>query len=208
MSNLAYKLMNGGFLAEADVELKRALSADDFHRNVGEAVSALKDIPEDEEKKLDETFKNVEPKRALFQRLGQAIAHPDVEKLGSRWRGPDCELTVNIVDGEFIASGEYERTATSGGLSGLLTPVTKTTRYKLTYRGRILGRRVVGTVTKKAENDSSAATSLLGGLGSDGDDVEFAMIVEEDARSIAVAERQSTSPRFYTLTAAEEPIDN
>jgi tetratricopeptide (TPR) repeat protein len=206
MSNLAYKFMNAGFLSEANDQLQLALKTEDFHRNVGEAVSALKDIPGEEDKRLKDALKKVEPKRQFFHRLGEAITYADVEYLPDRWKGPDCELVITVANGEFLGVGEYERTTTSNTLAGLLQPVTKTTRYRVCYEGKILGRRVVGTVTKKSEGESAGAASLLGSLG-EGDDIEFAMIVEQDELTIVVAERySSTVPKFYELRVMEPVI--
>ena len=73
MSNLAYKFMQAGFLKEADEELQRALQIKDFHRNIGEAVSSLKDIPENEDTKLKEAIKKIEPKRQFFNSLARLI---------------------------------------------------------------------------------------------------------------------------------------
>ena len=87
---------------------------------------------------------------------------------------------------------------------GLLSTVTKTTRYKVGYKGKVLGRRVIGSVTKKSDENSSGAASLLSGLGAAADNVEFAMVIDHDGRSISVAERySSTTPSFYELKAIE-----
>lgn len=201
MSNLAYKFMQAGFLKEADDELQRALKIDDFHRNVGEAVSALKDIPEAEKRKLKESLAAVEPKRQFFHDLAAAATLADLEELPQRWIGPDCELSVSISNGEFRAFGEYDRK--TGGLGMAFTSVAKTTHYKLTFTGQVRGNRVIGTFTRKSDDEKLNAGALAL-LGDGSDETEFAMVVAPGAESIAVVERQSsTSPRFYTLRPAK-----
>jgi len=203
MSNLAYKLMRAGFLKEADEELQNALKADDFHRNVGQAVSALKDIPDNEEQTLKKTLKAVETKRQFFEALGRATTSPDVEDLPELWKGPECSLKITIKDGHFYASGEYDRV--SDLLSGLLSQESRTSHYQVHYKGKILGHRVVGTVSKKSDR-SASNTSILGNLGANGDETDFAMVVDTKLCIISVAEKHfSSSPNFYQLTVQGTP---
>lgn len=196
MSNLAYKLMQAGFLKAADEELQKALKIDDFHRNVGEAISALKDIPDTEEKTLKDALQKLEPKRRFFQAVGGAIASADIEELPNRWIGPECELSVTIQGGKLLASGEYLRAGNA--LAGILSQ--KPTLFKVHYEGTIVGRRVMGTMTKKSEGTTSSS-SLLGGLGPDGER-EFVMVIDPGGQNISVAEQLSSNvPKFYFLEA-------
>jgi tetratricopeptide (TPR) repeat protein len=197
MANLAYKLMQSGFLNEADDELQRALKIEDFHRNVGEAVSALKDIPDEEDKTLREVLKRIEPTRQFFQKLAEAITLPDPKDLPVLWIGPDCELAISVKAGELTAAGEYDRPPNA--LASAFTSGLKTTRYKLTYTGKMRGRRVRGTLTRKSDSAKQSAGLLA--LGAD-EDIEFAMVIHSDGTTISVVERQSSStPRFYDLRA-------
>jgi tetratricopeptide (TPR) repeat protein len=201
MSNLARKLMQAGFVAEADEELKRALVIKDFHRNVGEAVSALKDIPAGEDKTLKETLNEVEPKRKFFQQLGSAICAPDVLAVSEKWIGPDCELSISIKDGWLDASGEYERT-TGNALAGLLSVPPKSTKISVRYSGRIVGRRVAGKLSKKTETDASKLGGLASFLGDEGE-IAFIMVIAPGGTEISVAEQlTSESPKLYDLRAA------
>lgn len=141
MSNLAYKFMQAGSLKQADEELQNALKVKDFHRNVGEALAALKDITGDEDTKLREALKKAEQKRQFFNSLGAAATQPDVTQLPEKWNGPDCELTVAIDKDNFSATGEFERPANA--LSSYLTSEQKPASVKVTYKGKIRGHRVI-----------------------------------------------------------------
>lgn len=55
-ANVAGKLIEGGFLSEAQQSLDRAVKLDDHHVNVDKAVSRLKSAPEREEKNQDDIF--------------------------------------------------------------------------------------------------------------------------------------------------------
>ncbi|HWT13666.1 MAG TPA: tetratricopeptide repeat protein [Allosphingosinicella sp.] len=200
MSNLAYKFMGAGFAEEAGEELKKALEIENFHWNVGEAISALKDIPDEEGKKLEAAIKATESRREFFRGLGQAITHPDIEALPKRWVGPDCTLSISIEGDVFHATGEYERSANA--LASSLGVEAKPVRYTVEYNGKIVGRRVLGSL--KTKSDGRRLSSGLLSLTDADTDIEFAMVIGSKEAVISVAERQSSaSPKFYKLTAAE-----
>jgi hypothetical protein len=196
MSNIAYRFMNAGFVKEANDELQKAIKVENFHRNVGEAIATLKDMPEEEKKSVDEILKKTEPKRNFFKQLGEAITFPDIDSLPEIWTGPDCDLAIGVEKGRLFAVGQFERTSSSA-LSTLLSGEKKTTLHKLTYKGDVRGRRVLGTLTKK--NEGAQPSGGLLGIG-DGAEIEFAMVISRDKATISVVEEPSSgSPRFYTL---------
>ncbi len=119
------------------------------------------------------------------------------------WSSPNCDLTLTIAAGEVTLVGEYERT--TGALSGLLSG-QKTTRYRVQYNGKIRGRRVVGSLSKKAAGETATST-ILGELGI-GDETQFAMVIDADDQNISVAEQlSSTTPNFYQLHAKDASTD-
>jgi hypothetical protein len=130
------------------------------------------------------------------------LARPAVAELASKWVGPNCELTVEIKGGWFFAAGQYERE--NSGLGSAVSGVKTKTTYSVNYAGRIAGRRVFGVVktTSKGPFASAGALSLL----SDGDGVDFGMIISDDASSISVMEPPSSvAPRFYEMTPSALP---
>lgn len=196
MSNLAYKYMNSGFTEEADAELHRALKVEDFHKNVAEAIAALKDIPEQEQKKVETVLKETDEKRTYFRELGRAVICGDVESLPDVWYGPDCELTLDIRSGVFTAKGSYERSPNFlASLGSNPTPI----HHTIEYSGKVLGRRVIGNVRRTSDRKNQSTGLLSLGIGDD--DVEVVMIFNASLTEIWVAERLSTnSPKFYRIT--------
>jgi len=60
-SNLAYKLLNAGFLQEANGICNKALVDNDCHKNVNQAISRIKEIPEEEDNKEKEVIDKALP---------------------------------------------------------------------------------------------------------------------------------------------------
>lgn len=194
MSNIGYKLMHAGFLNEAEEEFKKALKIESFHGNVGEGIAALRSLPDEEDVKQKDVLEKAKPKIDYFRRLGRAIARPAVTKLSNRWYGPDCELAVTIIDDEFRASGEYER---SGNAFGLMLAAVKPTRHKIEYVGKVVGCRVDGFIQRTSDGEPP---SLLSSLAFEDNKTKFAMIMDPDVGRIEVIEDPaSLSPRFHEL---------
>lgn len=197
MSNLGNKLMQAGFTAEAGTEFDKAIKIEDFHRNVGEGITALRDISEHEAEKESKTLEKARDKIAFYQLLGKAIVQPDIKEISSNWRGPVCDLFVTITDNKFRAVGEYERQPNALG-SGLLA--TKTTRHKVEYIGALFGRRAYGTIKRRSLDDNPEP--LTTALGSAGIETNFLLIINEGLKKISIMENPtSTSPKFYDLNS-------
>jgi hypothetical protein len=200
MSNIAYKLMNAGFLDDAEAELQNALKLDNFHRNVPEALSQLRDIPERENSSLDEAQAKVRPKVDFVRAVGRALVQIPPQDLPAIWEGPVCKLAISLKSGGFVAVGTYERQ--SSGIGGAFGS-SKPSQVTITYKGSIVGRRVVGKVTRKSES-SPAVNSLLG-LGLNDEGTDFVLVIEEERGKLLVMESPtSTSPTFYEINRAPE----
>lgn len=198
MSNLAYKLMQAGFVKEAEEEFKKAMQIDNFHRNVGEGIASLRDIPEKEDEKQSEALEKAKPKIEYYKKLGRAVAQPTVSALPATWRGPNCDLTIGITGDDFRAAGSYERTPNALGLLGGLGGGGKPTHHTIEYSGKIVGCRIDGTI--KRTSDSEQSPSILS-LGLMDNNVKFSMIIDLAVGKIEVMENPSSlSPSFYDLT--------
>jgi tetratricopeptide (TPR) repeat protein len=198
MSNLAYKLMNSGFVEEAEAEFQRGLKVEGFHRNIGEGIAALKDLPETERKREEEVLGKTKPKADFYQRLGRAVGMPNMSDLADMWEAPECQLAVSIIGSSFLATGTYDRSenALSAFIPG--APTTRTAKYKIEYSGGIVGHRVDGVV-KRAKAEQTSPTVLSLGIGQN--EPKFCMILEDDGTTISVMENPtSTSPSFYKLS--------
>jgi hypothetical protein len=74
MSNLANKLLHVDFVEKAQANEDKALAASGTpHKNVGYVLTALQDVPEEEEKKQSKLAENARPRVAFLQQLGLAI---------------------------------------------------------------------------------------------------------------------------------------
>jgi len=73
MSNLGYKLMNAGFLDEARAEFDKAIAIKDFNKNVGTGLAALKEVPDEEDKKQGEALERSKAKAEFYKFLGREI---------------------------------------------------------------------------------------------------------------------------------------
>ncbi len=95
MSNLANKLLNVGFVEEAQANVDKALTGGGTpHKNIGHVLTALQDVPEAEEKMKSELAENAQPRVIFLQKLGLATASNEPENVGETWQGPDCLLNV------------------------------------------------------------------------------------------------------------------
>ena len=196
MSNLGYKLMGAGFLKEAQEKFDKALTIKDYHRNVGQGLARLKDIPEEEDKKEQEVLEGAKKKAEFYRLLGKAVSQPPLD-LGGRWQGPNCEFAVTVSGRKMRAVGSYERD--SNALFSALLPGSKLmTKYQVEYEGTVTGRQIEGEVRRVRDGGGSASTSILG-LN---DTKSKVLIVVGDSGVFKVMENpHSTSPTFYELKA-------
>ena len=199
MSNIAYKFMGAGFLNEAKSQIQEALKHSDHHRNIGEAMSRVKDIPDEESKSVDEVIDKAKSRLAILRDLSESIVKPNVKDLPSDWVAPDCILHITIDGLVFRAEGEYE--VESKNPFGL-TPLLTKTQYKITFEGKLVGARVVGEMQRKQIGSGSSATGLLG-LGSADTKHKFAMIIFPQENKIRVVEQfLSNFPKEYWIAPA------
>ena len=204
MSNIAYKLMNAGFLEDAEAELQKALSLDGYHRNVPEALAQLRDIPEKENSSLEDAQTKIRPKVDFVRRVGRALARVTPKGLPTIWDGPVCKLGLSLENGTLLAVGTYERQ--NSGIGGVFGSA-KSTKVTITYKGAVVGRRVLGKVTRKS--DGPASVNSLLGLGIDEAGTDFLLIIEEGDKKLSVMESpNSTVPTFYDINRAadSEPL--
>src|SRR5690349_19987762 len=100
-SNLANKLMNVGRNDEAQLKLERALSIKDYHKNVLQSVSRLRDILDEEQKKLEALLDRIKPKQEFYALIARAITDVPHEMLDDRRTCPDCSIEMSLSNGEF-----------------------------------------------------------------------------------------------------------
>lgn len=197
MSNLAQKLIKAGFLKEAEDICNRAIKEKDYHKNVGHAITRIRDVPEIEKSKEEEIIKKAAPISEFFRDYGQALAKKTVGEHEGRWKGPKCELRLTIKSNSFIAEGSYERSESGLIFFHLTTPggTPTVSKYLVRYQGSILGKAVKAVFTQSKEGESPQ--TLLGGASNE---TAVLMILSDSLEEIRVYEKDSKKEdKFYKI---------
>jgi tetratricopeptide (TPR) repeat protein len=200
MSNLAQKFMSAGFLSEAEEECEKALKIENFHQNVASTLAELRTAPEEEDKRQTQTLEKAKPRSDFYRLFGRAVSRLEPIEMAPRWKGPDCDLAVQLTGSEFEAVGSYEQLGLGlalAGSFGLGTPQTPD-RYHVKYKGTFRGRAVEGVMTRTLEDNPTMVRTLL---SSTAYEIKVLMVLTDDGNEIRAMERpEKGAPRFYTLT--------
>ena len=206
MSNLANKLIEAGFLIEAQKICNIALSKEDIHKNVGATLGRLKELPEEEEKSELEVFSKASLKSDFYRQLGSALSRPISLSVPTVWQGTRGALILVVEGQNFTLTGTYEDRATGvlglalRGLSGAGSDNdSKPVRRSIQYIGVLRGSAVLGKVLRKRVDDAHAIPSLLGSID---DSKQVLMFFDAEQRKLSVLEVDGrSSPSFYCLNA-------
>lgn len=204
MSNLAQKLIDAGFLKEAAEICDKALKIEDYHKNIGSAITRIKTLPEEEEKKEKELTEKAAAYCEFYRNYGRALTDTGVTDSSGIWQGPKCALRVEIKNGNFVAAGEYEQARMGLGLALALRGMPEVTkeapvRRRVTYEGTVTGRTIKCSMRDQDITPGSqrASRTLLGTE----QDVEVLMVVSESGAEIRVYEKGwQEEGKFYVLT--------
>lgn len=205
MSNLANKLIEVGFLIEAQKICDVALSKEDYHKNISATLGRLKALPDEEEKSALEVFAKASIKSDFYRQLGSALSRPFPLNPPTVWQGKRGALSL-VVDGlKFTLTGTYEDRAT--GILGLalrgvggagVDNDAKPVRWSIQYTGVLRGNAIFGKVSRKRIDDDHAAPSLLGSID---DSQQVLMFLDAGQKVLDVLEGDGKSvPSFYSLT--------
>lgn len=205
MSNLANKLINAGFLCEAEEICTKALKFQDYHKNVGSAIVRIKGLPEEEDKKEEELLKKASTHSTFNRHYGQALRSASAPDVAGEWRGPKCVLTVDIRDGRFVAIGEYEQPKLSLplalALGGLGATRSLPEKRRVRYEGNMIGHAIKCMLD---DSEIDAAPAAARGLLSAEKKMEILMVVSKSAERIEVYERSSPEDgKIYELTKVD-----
>jgi Flp pilus assembly protein TadD len=201
MSNLAQKFMSAGFLGEAQQQCEKALKIENFHQNVASTLAELRTIPEEEDKKQAETLEKAKPRSDFYRLFGHAISRPDPIEIAPRWKGPECDLAVQLIGCEYEAVGSYERLGLGSALAGSLglgvELQNRPDRYHVKYKGVFRGRAIEGSMSRTLEDDPTKARGPLSSVY----ETKVLMVLTDEGNEIQAMERPEKGvPRFYTLT--------
>jgi hypothetical protein len=192
MSNLGNKFMSAGFIKEAQANCDKAIATGNPHKNVGHLLTALKELPEEEETKQKELLDRAKLLVVFLQQLGMATASNEPESLGESWQAPDCVLNV-YREGNFVRfTGAYERTNSLLGLLGAIgaPPSPTKLKYSIVYSGTLRGRAIFGAVDRKNEGTTLAGSSVVHS--------KALMYFSEDGRELVVMEAaDTTNPAYF-----------
>jgi tetratricopeptide (TPR) repeat protein len=199
MSNLAYKFIKLGFLDEASEICNKALMLENCDKRVNQAITRVKELPDEESKKQEEVTRNALALSEFFIEFGRALTQNQCPNHDGLWRGPDCELQISISNEKFVAVGEYERKNT-GLLRGLgMTQSAPTaSRFRVNIEGAIEGGSVKGTIRREELGRATSALTIFGNpdVGS-----SVLLVISESMRQINVCELgKPDSRKFYQLS--------
>ena len=205
MSNLAQKFINAGFLEEAESICDNAVKFDDYHKNIGYAITRIKDVPVEEEKKERETIAKAASLSGFYREYGLAASKDEVPNVAGTWDSEHCPLKLEIKDGKLAAEGTYEQETLANvfarGLGGGTTTSTNSTRYSVRYEGVVSGHTVKGSISIEEVGKPAKARGLLAIAGNS---KEVLMIISDNFKEIRVWEKGAVdTERFYSLTAQE-----
>lgn len=204
MSNLAQKLVQAGFLREAEEICSRALKMENYHKNIGYAITRIKEVPEEEEKKEKELTQKGLRYSEFYREFGKgAVASEPSDQVGV-WEDPKCKLHLEIKGSIFRAEGSYELATPTlaeiasmrlgvWGSGGSSTP----SKYVVKYVGELSGRAVKAVITEQREDQPE---TILGGLVSSPQAKKVLMVFAESLDKILVYEKDALEEkRFYSL---------
>jgi tetratricopeptide (TPR) repeat protein len=203
MSNLAEKLLDSGFIQEAQEICDRALAIDNYHQNVLAARQRVQQIPKDEAKKERELLETAAPYSEFFRGFGEALVMSDCPNVDGSWQGPGWKLEVRVTGAEFCATGEYEQMLSLlASLRGQAPESASPRRRRIVYTGVLNGRTVRCRVE---DNEVLAATENF----SDPFEVarktrEALLVISENGRHIKVYERSGNDEgKLFDLKRVE-----
>lgn len=203
MSNLAHKFIGAGFLKEAEELCDRAVKIENYDKQVGTAITSIKKTKEGEEDKQKNVLKDISKRRKFYVDFGKSCVKHSPKEHEGIWIGPECELTINIKEKNFVAAGHYEKKETSRvGLGALymgysISQEEKKVKVNIRYEGFITG---YGIEFKLYIEEEGKKPSLLTALPFSGPSNEGLMIIADDMQKIRVYEKGTKeTEKFYEL---------
>jgi tetratricopeptide (TPR) repeat protein len=162
MSNLAYEFIGSGFLSEAGEILKKAQKQPSYHDTVASALVRLKEVPEKEAQTHQDKLKGMSSKSGFLSHVGEHLWQRVPDNVSKTMIDPDCELNIRREGENFIADRTFQKSEKSLviELADTSNP-PKTETDTVEYRGRFVGKVIIGERTKKKKDSGSVASTLL-----------------------------------------------
>jgi hypothetical protein len=197
MANLGFKALRAGFTAEAKSYCDKALAIENYHKNVGQLLAQITELPDDEAKKREEVMAKAKPKADFYEKFGHALTLPTATTLDGFWTGPECMLKVESDGDSLTITGQFQTGTNSllqaiGGGDGRRT-------YDVRYSGQLEGCAIQAEISKKPTNGLS---TLLDGIPT-----KVLMYFDSTNSDIRVVENPSSmAPKFYSFMRATSAI--
>lgn len=163
MSNLAHKFIGAGFLKEAEEICEKAIKIPDFDKQIGAAITGIKDCREKEEEREKALLDSAGPQRKFYLEFAKACVKQRTGDYTLKWKDNACLLTVDIRGDNFLAYGAYEEEVVSANalLMGIFPHESgKKQTYFVRYEGQITG---LGVVFKKTVSKEGVKYTMLTG---------------------------------------------
>ena len=217
MSNLANKLIKVGFLKEAEEICSRAIKYQDYHKNVIDSISSIRNVPEQEEEKEKPILKRVKPLSDFYREYGYASLQSEPDTFEGLWRGPLCDLKLSIKDNRLHATGIYEME--QQGLFAFFPQAVGATlkkkHYRIEYEGWVFGRAIkgvfrqieeekpIGEEKPKLVTKTGLLSNALKDVGSENKS-DMLMILSDSLNEIRIYEKsEGKDLKFYSLKRIE-----
>jgi tetratricopeptide (TPR) repeat protein len=173
MSNIAHKYIGEGFLDEADEICQRATNIPGYDKQIGTAISSIKEMRQNDEKNEQEILGKARKARFPYMVYAHACSKKNLPDLDGIWIGPLCTLKVVIKGGKLEAKGSYQSTNL---LRALMSPAVGpgSVKMEVSYSGVVLGQGIRYTELAKVEGSASE------------EKIEGIMVVSDDLKDIMV----------------------
>lgn len=108
MSNLARKLIEVGFLPEAEQLTEEAIKREDYDKAIGSSITQIKEMRESEDTKEEKILKALKPRRAFYARFGRACLQDRIPESRGVLTGTQFDLEFDIRGNSFRGQGTYQ----------------------------------------------------------------------------------------------------
>lgn len=174
VSNLAYKLTEFGFFAQAETMCQSVVALPNCDKRVASALGNLASKVQTETETVDHAIDSAEHQHKFFSELGVACATLVSYPPSGEWKTPECTVLIEPSGNEFFAKGVFVRSESNGlrGMGMLSSGLAEFNTAKrieitVTYTGKITGRSCLFTRTvieDPATLNTFGATSHTGYL--------------------------------------------
>ena len=198
MSNLATRFLSVGFAKNAQELCDNALEIEGYHKNVSHVLAKIKDLPDQEEKKLEKILERAKPKNEYYRMVGRAMALAEPKDIGGSWRGPVCALELKISRRLVTITGSYDQQ--TNALAAALGAGGSGVRRRVEYTGTLFGHAIVGKCSRS--QDGAPPRTLLDEAGNERPTL---MVLSDDLSEVHVMEVRGSSARRRSTTSSPRP---